>query len=104
MEVVSTVLCAEGRIMAAITLDSELRSRLNGLNEQLEVRDENGVVVGHFLPTKAYMALMYELERNRPVDPAEIERAREDYRLHGGMTTAEAIAHLEKVARETPRS
>ena len=89
--------------MSAIILDAELRARLNGLNQQLEVRDEMGVVVGHFLPAREYLALLYELELSRPVDPAELERARQEVHAGRGMTTAEAIAYLENKAGEGRR-
>ena len=36
--------------MSKITLDATLRSKLNGLNESLEICDETGETVGHFLP------------------------------------------------------
>jgi hypothetical protein len=39
-----------------------------------------------------------------PFDSEEIEKAREEIKRNGGLTTAEAIAHLEKVAREAKGS
>ena len=40
--------------MSKITLDATLRSKLNGLNESLEICDEGGQTVGHFLPADVY--------------------------------------------------
>ena len=54
--------------MGTIVLDAALRARLNGLNEKLEVRDENGQLVGHFVP----VARPQNLEI--PLPPEEIER------------------------------
>ena len=36
--------------MTVVTLDSETKAKLNSLTEQLEIRDENGKTLGHFLP------------------------------------------------------
>ena len=47
--------------MGAITLDPMLRSKLNGLNEPLEIRDEAGQAVGQFLPTHLYQQMMHRL-------------------------------------------
>jgi hypothetical protein len=44
--------CEEAVSVQASTLDSELRARLNGLAEPLEIRDERGQTVGHFLPAE----------------------------------------------------
>ena len=85
--------------MSSIILDRELRARLNGLNEQLEIRDEQGVLVGHYLPAKDYLVLLYELERSRPPAAVELEVARASYRIRGGKTTAEAVAYLEALDR-----
>jgi hypothetical protein len=46
--------------MSKITLDKELRVRLNGLNEQVEVCDEDGKVVGRFLPEDQFRQLLYQ--------------------------------------------
>lgn len=87
--------------MSAITLDPELRARLNGLTEEIGVRDEKGVTIGYFVPAKEYLKLLYAWARTQPVDEAEIERAHQSYKEHGGLSTAQAIAHLEQVARGT---
>lgn len=38
--------------MHQITLDQELRARLNGLSEPIAVLDETGRTVGHFVPVR----------------------------------------------------
>ena len=45
--------------MSRITLDDALKSRLNGMNETMDVCDETGKVVGHFLPDDVYRKLIY---------------------------------------------
>ena len=36
--------------MSHVTIDNNLSSRLHGLTESVELRDENGQVLGHFVP------------------------------------------------------
>jgi hypothetical protein len=43
--------------MNQLTLDPNLRAKLNGLDEKVEVLDEQGKTVGHFLPTALYHKL-----------------------------------------------
>jgi hypothetical protein len=91
--------------MSAITLDAELRARLSGLNEQLEVRDEAGRTVGHFVPQELYRQLLSSWGRAKFGDTADREQALQEVRTEGGLTTAEAVAHLEQLAsrsRGTP--
>ncbi len=45
-------------MIATITLDSDLRARLNGLDQQVIVRDATGGQVGLFLPIEHYKALL----------------------------------------------
>jgi hypothetical protein len=56
-------------------LDEALRAKLNGLSEPLEVRDETGRIVGHFLPAAIYEQLLYAVERV-PFAPEELARRR----------------------------
>lgn len=86
--------------MSRITLDHELRSKLNGLGEQVEVCDEAGKTVGQFVPQDWYMELMYAWAKQQFSDEKELEQARAEVRAQGGYTTAEAIAYLERIARE----
>ena len=63
--------------MNAITLDGELRARLNGLNQQMMITDENGTLVGFFLPAQDYQKLMLEALKI-PLSDEEIERRRKE--------------------------
>jgi hypothetical protein len=71
--------------MSKIILDPELRGKLNGLTQQVEVCDESGRTVGHFVPVETYEKLLYALaEAQRPQRSGEdIEKRR---RETGGRT------------------
>lgn len=60
--------------MTKVTVDAELRARLNGLRDPLELCDEAGQTVGHFLPPSAYRDMLYAWA-NAQVDEDELERA-----------------------------
>lgn len=75
------------RIMSKFTLDPQLRAKLNGLNEPLEVCDENGQTVGRFLPEDEYRKLLYAVaEAACPHSKEEIERRRQE---KGGIRLVE---------------
>jgi hypothetical protein len=57
-----------------ITLDSDLRARLNGLDQQVIVRDEIGNQVGLFLPIEHYKALLRTVQI--PFSKEEIDNLR----------------------------
>lgn len=63
--------------MSTVTLDQELRSRLNGLNEAIEIRDEAGKVLGMYLPLEEYKKILYR-GVEIPFSPEEIERRRKE--------------------------
>jgi hypothetical protein len=86
--------------MNTITLDPELRARLNGLDQQMEVRDEGGRVMGHFLPAGLYRELVTAWGRGQFTDRGERDQARQEVKQAGGLTTAEARAYLGQVARK----
>jgi len=44
--------------MTKVIVDETLRSKLNGLNAELELCDESGQALGHFLPVEFYKKLM----------------------------------------------
>jgi hypothetical protein len=64
--------------MSKITLDPVLRSRLNGLNEPLELCDENGQTLGHYLPADLYRRLLYQLAESQCPYTAEQLQAMRD--------------------------
>jgi hypothetical protein len=70
--------------MSTITLDPELRARLNGLNEQVCVVDEGGRQVGLFLPLEEYKTLLRNIRI--PFTLEEIEQLR---KAGGGCSLAE---------------
>jgi hypothetical protein len=71
--------------MTKLTLDPQLREKLNELQEQIEVCDENGQTVGHFVPKDFYMQLVYAW-LNTQVTDEELERAAQE---PGGRPLAE---------------
>jgi hypothetical protein len=89
--------------MGKVILDAELKAKLNGLHQELEFCDEEGKTLGHFVPAKAYRELLYTWAKAQFTDE-EIEQARREVRAEGGYTTAEVIAHIEKIVREAKGS
>jgi hypothetical protein len=78
--------------MGKLTLDSDLRNKLNGLNEPLEVCDETGHTVGHFLPHPLYEDLFYAaLAAESPHSKEELKRR---HRESGGRSLAEIWRRL----------
>ncbi len=79
--------------MGKVVLDQTLRSKLNGLNEQLEVCDESGRTLGQFLPEDQYKKLLYKaVEAACPHSREELECRRHE---KGGRTLAEILKSLE---------
>ena len=73
--------------MSKITLDATLRSKLNGLNQALEICDETGDTVGHFLPAGVYQKMLYRIaEAQCPQTPEQLAAMRKET---GGKTLAE---------------
>jgi hypothetical protein len=71
--------------MGKVILDPELRAKLNGLNEQLEICDEGGKPVGLYLPLEVYKKLLYK-NVEVPFTEEELAQAR---REGGGRSLAE---------------
>ncbi|MCI0642968.1 MAG: hypothetical protein L0Y72_05910 [Gemmataceae bacterium] len=84
--------------MSRIQLDPQLKSRLNGLNEQIEFCDDEGKAVGQFLPQDLYLKLMHAWAKEQFEDTIERDQALADVKSSGGMSTKEAISFLEKIA------
>lgn len=61
--------------MCKVTLDDELRARLNGLNEELEICEADGRTVGHFVPSDVYRQLLYAwVESQSGITEEELQR------------------------------
>ena len=73
--------------MSKITLDPTLRAKLNGLNETLEICDEAGETVGHFLPADVYRKMIYQIAEAQC--PHTKEEQAELRKQTGGITLAE---------------
>ena len=63
--------------MGRIVLDPELRAKLSGLNEQMEICDETGKVVGLYLPLADYKKILYK-GVEIPFSEEEIELRRKE--------------------------
>jgi hypothetical protein len=76
--------------MDKIILDAAVRAKLNGLERELEVCDETGHTLGHFLPPAVYQKLLYAW-LNAQVTDEELERASQE---PGGRTLEEIWREL----------
>jgi hypothetical protein len=65
--------------MSRVTLDSQLRSKLNGLDDQVEICDESGKTLGRFLPESIYRELLVAWSKAHLSDE-ELERRRKEPR------------------------
>jgi len=83
--------------MQKVTLDSDLRSKLNNLKTEVEVLDESGHTVGYFLPAEWHRELVYAWAKAQ-VTLEELEDSR---RQPGGRPLKEILADLEKRACAT---
>ena len=78
--------------MSRVTVDTVWRTQFNDLTEPLEVCDETGKTLGHFLPEEAYRRLVHALAKAQISDD-EIALLRQQT---GGRTLAEIWASLGK--------
>src|SRR5260370_41975189 len=79
--------------MSRVTLDSQLRSKLNGLDDQVEICDESGKTLGRFLPESLCRELLLAWSKADLPDD-ELQRRRQEPRGH---TLGEV---LEKLGRQ----
>jgi hypothetical protein len=78
--------------MTKVLIDESLRSKLNGLNEEMELCDESGRTPGHFLPADLFRKLLYAYaESECPYSKEELERMRQET---GGRSLAEIWERL----------
>ncbi|MBX9580631.1 MAG: hypothetical protein K2X87_10015 [Gemmataceae bacterium] len=89
--------------MGTVILDAELKAKLNGLNEPLDLRDPDGRLVGRFVPVDPELRAMYDWAREEFARQEAEDAANGVTRTwdgKSGKTTAEAIAYLERLGRE----
>jgi hypothetical protein len=60
--------------MGKVILDDALRAKLNGLNEEIELCDELGRTVGHFLPADVYNHILYSSD-GCPYSEEELQKS-----------------------------
>ncbi|HUY37116.1 MAG TPA: hypothetical protein VMV69_30675 [Pirellulales bacterium] len=73
--------------MVKITIDDELRSRLRGLNEEVELCDAAGRTIAQVVPVSAYEDFWYTLmAAETGLSKEEVRRRRQQ---KGGRTLAE---------------
>lgn len=78
--------------MHQLYLDPEMRSQLRGATSVVDFCDEQGQIVGHFLPPEQYRRLLYEWAGAQVTDQ-ELQRRLDE---PGGATLAEIWARLSR--------
>src|SRR5262249_235898 len=68
-----------GSAFQKVTIDQELRARLNGLTENIELCDESGRTLAHVVPPEVYPELLRAWVDSH-ITPEEIERRRPEPR------------------------
>ena len=81
--------------MSTVLIDSATAAKLSEPKTTVEVRTEDGKLVGDFTPRREATPEDYEWARSQ-FTLAEIEAAR---REPGGYTTAEVLDHLQRLER-----
>jgi hypothetical protein len=72
--------------MTKVVVDETLKTRLHDLRDHVELCDESGQTVGHYLPAALYQSLLYAGVGDPPISQEEIERRLE---VPGGRSLAE---------------
>jgi hypothetical protein len=85
-------------IMNKLVLDSELRAKLGGATAGVEITDESGNPVGHFMTHSAFLKLAELLLP--PPTREEIQEARAEMLMHGGVSTAEILEGIAEAKRK----
>ena len=78
--------------MIRVTVDQTLRAQLNGLGADIELCDENGQTLGHFLPQRQYVKLLCLVAESRC--PYTEEQIQEFEKQTGGAPLAEVWKSL----------
>lgn len=80
--------------MSKVILDQELKVKLHGLREQIELCDTDGQTMGRYVPEDVYQKLLYQLaDSQRPTLSAEETQRRRS--VNGNKSLAEVLRALE---------
>lgn len=81
-------------MVAAVTVDSRIRSQLADAVSQIEVRDESGALLGYYTP--AWLGTAEDYRRAREsIDRAELERRKASN--EPGISTSEVLEYLKSL-------
>lgn len=83
--------------MSQVVMDAELRAKLNGGNERLDVTDENGNLVGRYWPHAAFSRFLEAF--CKPMTATDIAEARREMLATGGASTEDMLAAIENAKR-----
>jgi hypothetical protein len=83
--------------MPRIVMDEVLREKLQGADHGLEIADEQGNVVGHFLAEDSMSRLLEAMFP--PLTAEERAEARKEMREHGGLTTEQVLESIRDARR-----
>jgi hypothetical protein len=89
--------------MGTVILDAELKAKLNGLNEPLDLRDPDGTLVGQIVPGDAYTRLLYEWAKLDFARQEAEEKAAGVVRAwdgKSGKTTAEVLEGVRRLEEQ----
>jgi hypothetical protein len=81
-------------MMGKLILDAATRARLNGMNEQIEVYDDQGNLLGYFIPADAALDSLPRLPGPDLFSDAEIAEALKD--TDPGRPLADILADLRR--------
>jgi hypothetical protein len=76
--------------MTKVVLDDSFKAKLNGLQDQLELRDELGHILGYFIPATSHDPSLYARVHS-PISDEELERRSNET---GGRTLAQIWTRL----------
>jgi hypothetical protein len=84
--------------MSKIVLDRELIAKLKEATKSVEIADEDGTVIGSFVPNEAYERIMAFILR--PSTDQELTEARAEMLRGGGVSAQELLARLDDVKKQ----
>jgi hypothetical protein len=81
--------------MSRVILDADMKNKLGGLREQMELCDLDGRTMGRYLPEEIYQKFLYQLAESQcpALSAEEIERRRSH--RGPGKSLAEIVKRLE---------